>query len=440
MRRAQLAASYREACYWLEGTDIPRPDERELPNEADVVVVGGGYTGVAAAWEIARRGHSVVVLEKHTLGWGASTRNGGMVLPDVKHAGVAELTRRHGAAGPAIYSATLDAVRLVERLVTKHSIDCGYQRTGHLELAHCSTALPALRDMARVYADDLAIEAGMLSRDELRGEIGSGAFAGALSVPFSGGLHPARYFAGLARVALDAGVVACERTPAIRLERDGAVVHVHTPRGVIRAGRVFVATDGYTDGLIPALRRRMIPVGSYIIATEPLDQALAEELSPRGRMFFDTKNFLSYWRLEPDGTRMLFGGRASFAPTTVARARDYLYGRMVRIHPQLAGIRVEFAWGGTVGLTVDRTPRLGTRDGVEYALGYSGTGVAASTYYGLAAGAWLCGREPPPFANLRFPPIALSWAQPAWLPVAGLWLKWQDRCRRDAKQGNPLPK
>src|SRR5204863_2931153 len=137
MRRAPLAASYSETCYWLEGTDIPRPDERELPSEADVVVVGGGYTGIAAAWEIARRGRSVMVLERHTLGWGASTRNGGMVLPDVKHAGVAELERRHGSAGRAIYEATVEAVETVERLVRDHGIECGYERTGHLELAHC---------------------------------------------------------------------------------------------------------------------------------------------------------------------------------------------------------------------------------------------------------------------------------------------------------------
>jgi len=248
-------------------------------------------------------------------------------------------------------------------------------------------------------------------------------------VEFSGGLHPARYFGGLARLALGAGVVACERTPAIRLERDGSAVRVHTPRGAIRAGRVLVATDGYTDALVPDLRRRMIPVGSYLIATEPLEPALAKELSPRGRMFFDTKNFLSYWRLSPDGTRMLFGGRASFAPTTVARSRDYLYSRMVRIHPQLAGIGVEFAWGGIVGLTVDRTPRLGRRDGVAYSLGYSGTGVAASTYYGLAAGAWVSGEGPPPFAGLRFPAVPMWWAQPVTLPIAGLWFKWRDRCR-----------
>jgi len=428
-RPALLASSYREACYWLEDADVPRPERTEPPREADVVVVGAGNTGMAAAWEIARRGRSVVVLERHSLGWGASTRNGGMVLPDVKHAGIAELERRHGAAGGAIYAATLDAVRLVERLVEEHGIDCSYERTGHLELAHCSTALPELRDMAAIYANDLGLEVRMLSRDELGGEIGSTAFPGALQVSFSGGIHPARYFAGLAKVALGAGAVVSEETPAVGLRPEGGSVRVDTPRGSIRAGHVLVATDGYTDRLVPWLRHRMIPVGSYIIATEPLDRAVASELSPRGRMFFDTKNFLSYWRLSPDRTRMLFGGRASFAPTTVQRARDFLYERMVRIHPQLAGVRVEFAWGGTVGLTVDRTPRLGRRDRVTYSLGYSGTGVAASTYYGVAAGSWLSGGDPPGFSGLRFPAVPLSWAQPVTLPVAGVWFKWQDRCR-----------
>jgi glycine/D-amino acid oxidase-like deaminating enzyme len=428
-RPALLAPSYRETCYWLEDADVPRPERAEPPRDADVVVVGAGNTGMAAAWEIARQGRSVAVLERHSLGWGASTRNGGMVLPDVKHAGVAELERRHGVAGGAIYAATLDAVRLVERLVDEHGIDCSYERTGHLELAHCPSALPDLRDMAAVYADDLGLEARLLSRPELAGEIGSTAFPGALQVSFSGGIHPARYFAGLAKVALGAGVVVCEETPATGLRREGHAHHVDTPRGSIRAGEVLVATDGYTDRLLPWLRRRMIPVGSYIIATEPLDPSVAAELSPRGRMFFDTKNFLSYWRLSPDRTRMLFGGRASFAPTTVTRARNFLYERMVRIHPQLIGVPVEFAWGGTVGLTVDRTPRLGRRDGITYALGYSGTGVAASTYYGLAAGSWLCGGDSPAFAGLRFPAVPLSFAQPVTLPVAGLWFKWQDRCR-----------
>jgi len=427
---ALLAPTYREACYWWEDVSPPGPIEvRSLPAEADAVVVGGGYTGMAAALELARCGKHAVVLERHRLGWGASTRNGGMVLPDVKHHGISDLRRRFGEAGPALYRATVDAVLELERSVSRPGMECGYSRTGHLYLAHCPSRLEELRAKERVYREDLGLEARLLGREEVREEIGSRAHAGGLLVELSGGLHPARYFAALARRAVEAGADVHERTPAVRIERHpGGGVRVWTPRGVVRARDVLVATDGYTDRLVPRLRRRLIPVGSFIIATEPLEPGLARELSPRGRMFFDTKNFLFYWRLSPDGTRMLFGGRASFAPTTVARARDFLYRGMLRVHPQLAGVRVEYAWGGTVGLTMDRTPRLGRMDGVTYALGYSGTGVAASTYLGCRAGAWLCGDDPPPFTDLPFPAVPLARAQPAWLPLAGMWFKWQDRC------------
>jgi glycine/D-amino acid oxidase-like deaminating enzyme len=429
--RAPLSPGYRERCYWLEGVELPSPaQDASLPASADVVVVGGGYTGVAAAWEAARRGRSTVVVERHQLGWGASTRNGGMVLPDVKHHGVADLRRKFGEAGPALYDATLEAVRNLERLVEEHHLDCGYERTGHLHLAHCSSAVPELRVMQRVFREDLGLEATVLAREELEGEIGSPAFAGGLVVPFSGGLQPARYFAGLARLALDAGVVACESTEATGIRGAAGGFEVGTSRGTIRATDVLVATDGYTGAASPRLRRRVLPVGSYIIATEPLEPAVAKELSPRGRMMFDSRNFLSYWRLSPDGERMLFGGRASFAPTTVARARDFLYRRMTRVHPQLAGTRIDFAWGGNVGLTVDRIPRLGrTAEGVTYALGYSGTGVAASTFFGLAAARWICGEARPAYAGLPFPAVPLSSVRPAWLPLVGLWFKWKDRCR-----------
>jgi glycine/D-amino acid oxidase-like deaminating enzyme len=426
---APLAPGYRESCYWLEGVDVPRGSQDPPPGEADAVVVGGGFTGIAAAWELARRGRSVVVLEKHSLGWGASTRNGGMVLPDVKHSGAEDLRRRLGDAGPAFYRATLESVRALEALLAEHDVDCDYERSGHVELAHCPSAMGSLRTLQRVYRDDLGIEGTIVPSGDLSAEIGSTAFAGGLAVESSGGLQPAKLFAGLARLALDAGAVARENTPAIGIERADAGFDVRTPRGSVRCGDVLLATDGYTDGLVPRLQRRIMPVGSYLIATEPIDPGLAKEISPKGRMFFDTRNFLSYWRLSPDGSRVLFGGRASFAPTTVARARDSLYRRMLEVHPQLAGVGVEYAWGGMVGLTRDRIPRLGrTRDGVTYALGYSGTGVAASSLFGIAAAGWMSGDEKPAFAGPPFPSIPLSWARSAWLPVVGLWFKWKHRC------------
>jgi len=243
---ALLAPSYRESCYWWEGVRLPGPfQERPLSSSADVVVVGGGYTGVAAGLELARRGRHVVVLERHRLGWGASTRNGGMVLADVKHHGVAELRRRFGEAGPALYRATVDAVLDVEKFAAESGEDIGYSRTGHLYLAHCASRLGELRAKERVYREDLGLEAQLLDRDELRDEIGSTVHAGGLLVELSGGLHPARYFAALARRAVDAGVEVHEGTPAGRVEpRPGAGVRVVTPRGAVEAPEVLVATDG----------------------------------------------------------------------------------------------------------------------------------------------------------------------------------------------------
>ena len=432
---APLAPTYREHPYWWEGVGPPAAQSRDLPAEADVVVVGGGYTGMGAALELGRRGRSVVVLEARQPGWGASSRNGGQVLPDVKHR-TADLRRRYGPAGPALQAATVESVVQLERLVEDEGIDCGYVRSGHLYLAHCESHVPELREMERLYQEDMGLQATFVPAAGLHEEIGSSVHAGGLAVPFSGGLHPARFFTGLARTATAAGAEVHGETRVQRIERRGPRFEVTTSRGTVRSGEVLVATNAYTDGVAPALRRRVVPIGSFIIATEPIGAELAREISPRGRMFFDTKNFLFYWRLSPDGTRVLFGGRASLAPTTVPRARDFLYRGMVHVHPQLRGVRVEYAWGGHVALTMDRTPRLGRRrDGITYSMGYSGTGVAEATWFGRLAGAWLAGEDPPPFADLKFPAIPGHRLLPAALPVVGVWYKRQDRCRPARGQG-----
>jgi glycine/D-amino acid oxidase-like deaminating enzyme len=193
---------------------------------------------------------------------------------------------------------------------------------------------------------------------------------------------------------------------------------------------VLVATNAYADGVLPKLRRRVLPIGSFIIATEVLDPALAAELSPRGRMFYDTKSFVYYWRLSPDG-RMAFGGRTSLAPTTVARSRDRLYREMVRIHPQLAGVPLEYSWGGDVAITWGRLPHAGRIDGVAFATGCNGTGVALATWFGMRMAAWMSGEEDAPvFSQLRFPPIPLYPLRGAYLPLVGQWFRLRDRFGR----------
>ena len=191
---------------------------------------------------------------------------------------------------------------------------------------------------------------------------------------------------------------------------------------------MFVATNGYTDGVVPSLRRRIMGIGSFIIATEPLPEELAHELSPKGRSFFDTKNFLYYWHVSAD-RRMIFGGRASFLPTSIDKTARILWEGLMEVHPQLADYRIEYAWGGNVGFTFDRMPHVGrTKDGVTYALGCCGTGVALMTHLGTRVGQWLAGGEAPALTKLGFPLVPAPYeGRPWFLPFVGEWYRLQDR-------------
>ncbi len=409
-------------------TRIPDRSGRPLPDAADVVVIGGGYTGINAARELARRGVAVTVLEAETLGFGGSTRNGGIVHAGYKW-GPHELVERYGAdTGRALYRETLDGYETVKRLIAEELIDCDFREVGHLELAYAPSHLAGL-ERERVTLADVGVEASMVARDRLSEEIGSEAYFGALVVPSSGLLHPGRYFAGLAAAADRAGADLHEgvRATAIRRQADGRFV-VETERGALLARDVFVATNGYTDGVVPSLRRRIIPIGSYIIATEPLPEDLARELSPKGRSFFDTKNFLYYWHVSTD-RRLVFGGRASFLPMSFERIVSILYQGLQEVHPQLEGRRIDYAWGGKVGFTFDRMPHAGrTKDGVAYAMGCCGTGVAMMTHLGTKMGEWLAGGEAPALSRLSFPLVPAPYeGRPWFLPFAGEWFRLQDR-------------
>lgn len=202
---------------------------------------------------------------------------------------------------------------------------------------------------------------------------------------------------------------------------------VETSRGAIQAKDVIVGTNGYTGSLTPSLRRRLLSIGSFIIVTDPLPADLAAELSPRGRMFFDTKNFLYYWRLTPDN-RMLFGGRASMWPSSIMHTAAILQRSMVRVHPQLAGTRIAYAWGGRVAFTFDRMVHAGRADGVAYAVGCCGSGVAIMPWLGTRVAEWVGGGPPPVLASLRFPLVPAPYEGRAWfLPFAGEFWKLKDR-------------
>ncbi len=438
MSTARLGAGYREAPLWHDGVALA-PEATSLSPlapEVDVAIVGGGYCGITAAAELATRGRDVVVLEADDLGTGASTRNGGMVIPELKH-GPRWLAERFGPLGGELVDAVFEAFDLVEHLVEEWSIDCDYARTGGLLLAHHEAQVPHLVDAADEWQVELGEDARFLARDELAAEIGSDAYHGGLLVARTGGLQPAKYHAGLVRRAVEQGAVLHGRTrvTGITAERRGAGYRVDTSRGSLRAREVLVAANAYADGIVPELRRRVVPMGSFIIATEPLDPAVARACIPNGRMVHDTKNFLFYWRRSPDD-RIVFGGRTSLAATTVSEARDVLARELVRVHPQLEGVVIDRAWGGNVAITYDRLPHCGRTPlpgggSVAFAGGCNGTGVALMTWFGHRAARWLTGEgSPPAFARLPFPKVPLHALRDRYLPVVGGWFRVRDRYGR----------
>ncbi len=419
-----LSPRYRASVLWQETATAHPVAVTPLPRRADVVVVGGGYCGLATAAELARRDRSVVVVDAHDLGWGASTRNGGMVLPELK-AGPRSLERRYGPLGTRLHAAVEAAFDHVEALIRSASIDCAYERTGQLYVSHTEQSAAHLDALAAELCS-VGSPAHVVRGSELAAELGSSLFSAGLVVERSGGLHPARFHAGLTRLAEQAGASLHAHTRAAAVASSASGWRVTTDRGTVDAGAVLIATNAYADALVPALQRRVLPMGSFIIATEPLDPALAAAVLPTRRMVFNDRNLLWYWRLDPDG-RMVFGGRKRLGTVALDDARDHLHRSMLRVHPQLAGVPVERAWGGNVAITLDRLPHCGRIDGLWYATGCNGSGVATNTWLGHRMAAAICGEDLPPFAELVHRPIPLHRLRRAWLPAVSAWLRVQDR-------------
>ena len=399
-----------------------------LPVRTDVAIVGAGYTGLSAALALARHGASVTVLERHRAGWGASGRNGGFVLPGYQpHVG--ELLRRHGVDRTrALLAGTLEAIDQLEGLIAREEIDCGYARRGWISLA----AKPAhLRDLERAAADfrrHFGHETTLLGRAELGDEIGSDRYHGGLLDPRAGALHPGRYCAGLARAAGRAGALLVEHVEVLRVTRSGGVTTLATSAGALAATEVLVATNGYTGAAFPWLRRRVVPVGSSIVATAPLGAGLAAQVLPRGRMMSDTLDLLHYFRLSDDG-RLIFGGRASFTPRSLRAIAAILTRDLRAVFPTLAAIPVEYAWSGSLGVARDRMPHAGRVNGVHYALAYAGHGVALATWLGARMGDALAGRGSVPELAGALPPVPLYGGRPWFLPALGAYYRAMDWIR-----------
>lgn len=428
-------ANLRYANYWLTQSDIPPGTEGPLLESVDVAVIGAGFAGLAAALELSKLGARTMVLESKTVGWGASCRNGGMVLTGLKLS-AETLVRHYGIeVAQRMHSASLAAIDCVEEIVRAEAIECNFRRCGHVEVASKKSHFVSYARSAEFIARHFQHAVHIVSPRELAQEIGSEIYHGGLVDDASAGLQPARYVAGLGRAALKTGAAIYENCPVERLERTSQRGEprfaLFTSRGKVFAREVFVATGAYGYSLVPAMRKKVIPIGSFIIVTEPLPDSLSTQLSPRDRMIYDSRHYLHYFRLTPDN-RMLFGGRAAFLPETPSRVRHsavILRRDMVRVFPQLRGAKVEYIWGGTLDFCFDTMPHAGKMAGVHYAIGFAGHGVAMATYLGTQIARKIAARNgQQPFDNIPFPnaPVGLYGERPWLLPLAGAFYKVLD--------------
>lgn len=418
--------------YWMDTSPAFTGASKEaFTGKADVVVVGGGLTGSSAALALAKKGARVVVCEAHTVGHAASGRNGGMCNNGFAQDYTALSAKLGVEVANRLYRSFDAGVDMVERLVREEAIDCSFARTGKLKLAAKPAHYDRLVRTQALLAAQADPDTRMVSRADLPAELGSRRYFGGMLYGKSAGMHVGRFVTGLAEAAARRGVQIHQHTPVTGLRRvQGGRHEVITPKGRVVASQVLLASGISQVGPFGWFRRRIVPVGAFIIVTEPLPLEVLDRLLPRRRMMTDTKNLVNFFRVTPDN-RLLFGGRARFAasnPTSDAKSGAVLRHALGDVFPELADARIDYCWGGMVDMTRDRLPRAGEHDGVFYSMGYSGHGTQMSTYMGTVMAEVMDGRvELNPWRSFDWPAIPGHFGRPWFLPLVGAYYRLQDR-------------
>lgn len=421
--------------YWLDtAPTFTHGSNDSLAQRADAVIIGGGLNGVSAALALARKGAGVVLLEQAEVGSSASGRNGGMCTTGLAISFLVAIERYGAEPASRMFRAYNDAIDCVKRLIQEEQIDCDFSRAGRLTVANKPSHYERFARSQEMLAKHVGQETTLIPNSELKSELGSDYYCGGWLDPLGSGLHVGKFVRGLATAAVRAGAVIHEQTPVTGVSKVSGQQHdVSTAKGTIRADQVLLATGSKTGRAFPYFHRRIVPVGSYIIVTEPLPKALIDELIPKRRMVSDTLNFTYYFRITPDD-RMLFGGRARFSssdPSADAKSGRILEKGMLKVFPQLQGTRIDYCWGGLVDLTQDRMTHAGERDGLFYSLGHNGHGVQMSTYMGQQMAAVMAGdASANVWRGLDWPAIpghfTLGWGV---LPAIGAYYRLQDMLR-----------
>jgi len=391
--------------YWWEAAPLTSLPAVDLPTEVDVLVVGAGYAGLAAALHLARAGRAVLVLDRQQAGAGASTRNGGITSGNIRPSDET-LIRKFGVArARAIVAEGKEARDDLRRFIEAEQIDCDYQLSGRF---HGVLTRQQYETHAR-QAEELANTLGVQSYAEHR-YIGTDLYQGGSVRMDVGGLHPGKFHAGLLQRVQAAGVIVRDSTAVLAIKRHAVGFCIQTAAGTVRAGQVLVCTNGYTNGFDRWLRQRIVPVRSRIIATENLPTALIDRLMPSRMMMSDTRPLHYYYRPAPDGSKILFGGRDGTLSGDTSGPTAHLHAALIGLFPELASVGLTHSWYGYVAMQRDMVPRLFRRDGVLYATGFCGSGVVWARWLGTKAAALLLGDADAGRTAFDFRP-------PKWVPL-----------------------
>ena len=429
MNIPRFTDDFKTTSYWWDESPRPELPQHELPSRADVVVIGAGYTGLSAALQTARGGRHTVVLDAEDAGWGCSTRNGGQISTSIKPS-YEELSSRYGSEQAIeILKEGFDALTWIEGFIDSEKIDCEFKVSGKFIGAHNPAQYELLGKKLSRQIPGLETDAYLVPAAEQHSELGSDFYHGGIVYPRCASVDPGRLHQGLLERVLEAQAIVLSNCPAIKIEEDGAGYRVITAKGVIATRDVIVASNGYTGSVTPWLKRRIIPIGSYMIATEPLAPGQMDRLIPGDRMLGDTRRLVYYYRSSPDRQRILFGGRVSLSETDPMVSAPKLHASMVQIFPELAQTRISHSWSGFVAYSFDTMAHLGRHNGIYYAMGYCGSGVSMSSYFGMRIGQQLLGLKEgrTGFDNLKFQTRPLYTGNPWFLSASVMFFRMLDR-------------
>ena len=411
--------------YWWD--DVTWPElGNDLPESSDLLVIGAGYTGLSAAIAAHDAGARVVVIDGGLPGEGASTRNGGMVGAHPR-LGWDVLARRYGAeAADALFAEAGAALAWLRLLLVAERIDCDFEETGRIQLAYTWPQFEAQKGIAAQVSEKGRVACHILNREEIAAEIATPLYKGGMLFPNHGGLHPAKFFLGLLEAARRRGIPVLPQTQAIKVLDIKNGLKVVTPRGETLTNKAVLATNGYTGIQFPWFVRRVFAVPSYLIATEPLPSDLIARLAPGRRMMVETRARHSYFRVSPDGSRILFGGRAALVGISLSKAARRLRDTMCEIWPELSDVKLSHVWTGNTGYTFGHMPHVGRRGRIHYAMGYSGGGTVLAPWLGRKAALSALG-TPEGETAFAAPKLTSRWyhrgGRPAFLEGANLWYR-----------------